>query len=373
MFEYATPNTHKELHIGHIRNALLGCSIVEILRHAGSPVIPVSYNGDVGAHVAKCLWHFVKSMRDLHNTEPVAKLSMKDAKAMLDAVPMEQRNGTYLGRLYTEASKILEEHPEMKPEVSAVQLAIEKKDSTWTFLWEETRRWSLDEMKVFFEELGIEFDRRYLESEVVDDGQRIVDELITKKIAKESQGAIIVDLEDKKLGVFLIRKSDGTSLYATKDLALAYLKLKEYPKMKRSIMLVDERQSLYFKQLFETLRLMGYPIPTEHVGHEVVTLKEGAMSSRKGNIVTYRSFRDEMYEHAWKQTKQRHEDWDEGRVSYTAWSLAKAGMAFGMLKQDPERVITFDLDEALSFDGDTGPYVQYALVRLNSILKKPPR
>ncbi|MFA5130134.1 MAG: arginine--tRNA ligase [Patescibacteria group bacterium] len=369
VFEYAQPNTHKEFHVGHIRNLLLGASLVKILRHDGWNVIPVSYHGDVGAHVAKCLWRLVSALRK-KSKRSIAELTTEDAQAILERVASTDRNGSYLGRLYTEASTALEEHPEIKDEISAVQIALEKHDPAWNLIWEETRRWSLEEMKLYFQELGVNLDRQYLESEVVDDGQRMVDELLAKNIAKESQGAIIVDLEDQKLGVFLVRKSDGTSLYSTKDLALAFLKQKEYPTMSRSVMLVDLRQSLYFNQLFATLKMMGYTVPTEHVGYEFVTLKEGAMSSRKGNIVTYKSFRDEMYEFAWKQTKERHADWNEGQVSYTAWALAKAGMSFGMLKQDSDRIMTFDLQEALSFEGDTGPYVQYALVRLHSILKK---
>ncbi|MEN9558155.1 MAG: arginine--tRNA ligase [Candidatus Parcubacteria bacterium] len=213
-------------------------------------------------------------------------------------------------------------------------------------------------------------DRQYFESEVVDEGQRIVDDLLKKGVAKESQGAIVVDLEEKKLGVFLIRKSDGTSLYATKDLALAYLKQREYPALDRSILVVDNRQSLYFNQLFETLKQMGYPVALEHVGFEFVTLKSGAMSSREGNVVTYQSFRDEVLAKTRRETQTRHEDWPEEKRERMARAIAMAGLMFGMLRQDADRVFTFDVEQALSFEGDTGPYVQYAAVRLSSILRK---
>lgn len=396
IFEYAQPNTHKEMHVGHVRNLVLGSSIVSVLRHAGWNVIPVSYHGDVGAHVAKCLWWFVENMRqsmtpavtpkaDMEEkpgkkkikkggktvvNSPTMDLGMKEVEEMLELIPAEKRNGAYLGSLYTQATNELAADPERQAIVSQVQQALESEDPVWHKLWQETRRWSLEEMKALFEELGLTIDRMYLESDVVGEGQRMVDDLLKKGVAKMSEGAIIVDLEDAGLGVFLIRKSDGTSLYATKDLALAYRKLEDYPKAERSIMLVDNRQSLYFRQLFETLTRLGYKIPNEHIGYEFVTLKSGAMSSREGNVVTYQSFRDDVYKYAWEETTKRHSDWAEGQVRYNSWFLALAGIKFGMLRQDPDKVYTFDMKEALSFEGDTGPYVQYTVVRINSILKK---
>lgn len=383
VFEYAQPNTHKEMHVGHLRNLVLGASIVELLRFTNWKTVAVSYHGDVGAHVAKCLWQFVLTLRPTISKaqkaastkktivpSPVMDLTLDEVKGMLDAVPKEQRTGKYLGEHYANATRALAEDPDKKEEVSRVQQALESEDPVWHKLWQETRHWSLLEFSDLFDELGVHIDRQYLESEVVHEGQRIVDALLKKGIAKESEGAIVVDLEDVKLGVFLIRKSDGTSLYATKDLALAELKKSEYPKMEKSVLLVDARQSLYFRQLFETLKRMGHPVPTEHIGYEFVKLVSGAMSSREGNVVTYQDFRDQVYQYAWNETKKRHGDWNDGQIRYTAWSLALAGVKFGMLRQDSDKVYTFDMKEALAFEGDTGPYVQYTAVRLNSILKR---
>jgi len=263
VLEYAQPNTHKEIHVGHLRNLVLGSSVVNLLKKTDWNVIAASYHGDVGAHVAKCLWWMVKS---------------RNGSMSVDDLPMEQRTGKYLGQLYAEATRELDEHPEYKDEVSVVQQKLEAHDPEWEKLWLETRRWSLDEMAEIFDDLGLDIDRQYLESEVTERGQEMVDDLIKKGMAKESQGAIIVDLEDVKLGVFLVRKSDGTSLYATKDLALAEKKHAEYPNATRSIILVDNRQQFYFQQLFETLKRMGITVPHEFIGYEFVTLKSGAMS-----------------------------------------------------------------------------------------------
>lgn len=394
MLEYAQPNTHKELHVGHLRNFVIGASLAHILQRNGWKVLTASYHGDVGAHVAKCLWLFVrngamlvpqpeekKTKKKKEETKPqmdpeawtahvLASLDVTMSKKMLSLIPKQERNGKYLGQLYAEASKLLEENPDWKTEVSMVQQKLEAKDSAWDLIWQETRRWSVDEFKRIFEDLGVVIDRQYFESEVVNDGQKIVDDLLKKKTARESQGAIIVDLESEKLGAFLIRKSDGTSLYATKDLALAWLKVREYPTLDRSLLLVDNRQSLYFKQLFRTLQMMGYKQSQEFVGYEFVTLKSGAMSSREGNVVTYQSFRDDVVAFARKETLARHEDWPEGRVSHTSWCLAMGGVKYGMLKQDSDKLYVFDLERALAFDGDTGPYIQYSATRLASILKK---
>jgi arginyl-tRNA synthetase len=386
MLVYAQPNTHKEMHVGHLRNLTLGAALVRLLRLAGWKAIPTSYHGDVGSHVAKCLWWMVEEARakggakaapakgkkaaDAGEASSALALTDAEVEAMLAAVPRDHKTGRYLGELYAASTREMDARPDAKEKVSTVLRALEAKDPVWTKLWLETRRWSLVEFSELFDELGVSIERQYLESEVVDEGQKMVDELLKKGVAKESQGAIVVDLEEKKLGVFLIRKSDGTSLYATKDIPLAYLKAREYPGLNRSIVLVDSRQSLYFKQLFETLNIMGYPVPTEHVGYEFVTLKTGAMSSREGNVVTYQDFRDELLAKTRAETIKRHEDWNEGKVHYAAWALAMAGVKFGMLRQDPEKIFTFDLEQALSFEGDTGPYVQYAAVRLGSILKK---
>lgn len=393
MIEYAQPNTHKEIHVGHLRNLVLGASLAKLLQANGWKVVTASYHGDVGAHVAKCLWFLVRSHsgsvpqpkhKKAKKGEPevpamdaekwtesvLATLDEEMADAILLAIPKDKRTGHYLGQLYAESSKLLEENPDWKTQVSQVQRDLEAKKPAWMKVWQETRRWSVAEMAKVFQELGVTIDRQYFESEVVDAGQRIVDELLKSKIAKPSQGAIVVDLEHEKLGVFLVRKSDGTSLYATKDLALAKLKFEEYPKLERSLHVVDFRQSLYFKQLFRTLELMGVKKPLEYVGYEFLTLKSGAMSSREGNVVTYESFRDEVVGFAKGETLKRHEDWPDGKIEHVAWCLAMGGLKFGMLRQDSEKIITFDLEKSLSFDGDTGPYVQYAVTRLKSILRK---
>lgn len=378
LLEYACPNTHKELHVGHLRNVAIGTSLVRVLRHAGYDVVPVNYMGDVGTHVAKCLWWFLTSWRESRGVSPISIMidgsalgfTMDEFHVLLESLPDSERTGKRLGELYAESSRQVEAREDSKEAVSAVLRSLEAGEPAWHAFWEETRRWSLEEMDILFKELGAEFDRIYLESEVTNEGQEIVDSLLKQGIATISQGATIVDLEDEKLGVFLVRKSDGTALYSTKELALAYVKQREYPTAEEMLVLVDNRQSQYFRQLFATLKRMGCKIPMRHLGYEFVTLASGAMSSREGNVITYQAFREEVMKASWASTTERHADWKEGKVTYTSWALAMSAMKFGMLRQDPDKTYTFDLKEELSFDGDTGPYVQYAMVRLQSILRK---
>lgn len=350
MIEYGSPNTHKEIHVGHLRNFSLGLSVVRLARAAGREVVPVSYIGDIGAHVAKCLW----ALRKFHAGEK----------------PPENR-GKFLGQIYAEATRLVGENESYKEEIAEVLRRLEARDPELLALWEETRQWSIDELGAVLGELGCEFSRMYFESEVEGPGKELVKKLKSDGIAEEGErGAIIVDLESEGLGVFLALKSDGSALYSTKELALAQKKFSDFEGVSRSIHIVDNRQSLYFRQFFAVLKRMGFDKKMTHLGYEFVTLKEGAMSSRKGNIVTYEDFRDKMTEMAAAETKKRREDWDDARVKAVAWTVAEGAMKFGMLKQDTERPIVFDMEEALSFDGFTGPYIQYAHARLSSILIK---
>lgn len=349
LVEYAQPNTHKEFHVGHIRNAVLGQAVVNIMKANGYETIAASYIGDIGAHVAKAMWGFKKFFAE----QTIAK----------------QDRAKVLGEAYTKATQWVEEHPEAKDEISEVQRLLEAEEEPWFSLWRETREWSLTSFKEIFSELGVKPDVGYFESQVEKPGKELVKKMLTDGIAKKSEGATIVDLEAEKLGVFLVLKTDGSSLYATKDLALAFQKEKDYAP-DRQIFVIDVRQSLYMKQLFATLKRMQFTPELVHLGYEMVTLPEGAMSSRKGNIVKYEDLRDTLVEKIAAETATRHPKWSTRAITKTAKTIALAGMKFIMLRQDPGKQIIFDMDEALSIDGFTGPYLLYTIARIHSIEAK---
>jgi len=349
MIEYSQPNTHKEFHIGHLRNVILGSALVNLYRAIGKKVISVNYIGDIGSHVAKCLWALDK----FHKNEPE---------------PTEHK-GQYLGKLYAEAVRLCEENEEYKKEAAEVQKKLEAGDKYFIALWKKTRTWSLEEFDGIYKILGVKFDKVFFESEVEKPGKKIVAELLVKKIAEYSEGAVIIDLEKYDLKKFLLLKSDGSSLYSTKELALAKLKFEKY-KIDASYIVTDSRQSFYFQQFFKTLELIGFHKKTAHIPYEFVTLPEGAMASRKGNVVLFEDFYDQVVELARAETAKRHTDWSEAEIKNTAQIIALAAIKFAMIRTSRKNPIIFDINEAISFDGFTGPYLQYTVTRISSILRQ---
>lgn len=349
MVEYVNFNTHKEVHIGHVRNMIVGHLAINLLRVTGHKVIAASYINDMGANVAKCLW----AMKKFHEHEE----------------PEKGDEINFLGRLYTEATKAAEDDEEARKEISEIQHALEERKGEWHKLWKKTRQWSIDAMYAIFKEMRLPLEKQYYESEVLDDAREIVEELEEKGIAVESEGALIVDLDDQGLGVNLLVKSDGALLYNAKDLGLAKRKAEDYD-LDRSILVIDERQSLAMKQLFATLKLMGEEIPYEHLAYAFVTLPEGAMSSRKGNFVRYEELRDTLRESAEKETRERHTDWSQKQVDETVSAIAHSAMVYAMAKQDAKKDIVFNIDDAMAFDGMSGPYLLYSVSRIESVLGK---
>ncbi len=260
----------------------------------------------------------------------------------------------------------------VKAEVMTTLAKLQTGNRKLLALWKKTRAWSLREFSAVHKELDATFDTFYAESQFVDTRMKIVEQLKKKGIAVVSDGATIVHLEDVDLGVQVILRSDGTALYATTDLALWLQKPKD-AKIDASYVITDARQKHHFAQLFETLRRFGSTHEMKHLPYEFVTLPGGAMSSRKGTIVLYEDFRDELVAAAAAETRKRHADWNDAKVHSAARAVAFAAMKYDMLRQDAEKPITFDIKSALSFDGVSGPYIQYTGARIASMLRKAPR
>jgi arginyl-tRNA synthetase len=352
MVEYAQPNTHKELHVGHLRNFTVGQTIVNVLRANGYDVIPTSYINDLGANVARCVW-------------AVKRLSG-------GKVPEGEDPISFLQRMYVEATARGEADEAVRAEIAQVQRDLEVGKGPLLSTWKKTWKWSVSYIRAAFKELGLPIDVWYFESDLIRDARRVIEDLIERGIVVSSQGAWIVDLETEKLGANLLVKTDGTLLYNAKDIVLALRKEEDHHPA-RSLYVIDARQSLAMRQLFATLRRMGFQRELQHVSYEFVTLPEGAMSSRKGTVVRYETFRDEMLRAAEEAARARHADWDAKRVAKSARAVAFSAMRFGMLKQDLDKKIVFDPKEAMAFDGFTGPYLLYSHARMRSILKKGAR
>lgn len=350
MIEFSNGNTHKEYHVGHLRNISYGDAVTRLLDANGYESIPVSYINDFGIFTAKTLWNWEQNKE--YETSSEAK-------------------GYLLGKCYSEASQKLADHPEYKEEVSNIMKAIESRQGKYYELWEKTRNWSIEYYDSIYHELGIKFDHTFYESEYIDAGLELVKELVASGQLVKSEGAIIANLEQYGLSVLPIIRTDGTALYPVADLALTQAKFKNY-NIKESVYVVDIRQSLYFQQLAKIFEILGYQQKIKHLSYDFVTLPEGMMSSRTGNIITYEELKNKIWEKLIAETKKRHEDWVGDRIKHVAWSLTVSTIKFEMLKVSADKTIVFDIDNALRFDGYTACYLQYGYARLKSIVRKEP-
>ncbi len=349
--EYPSNNTHKELHIGHLRNICLGNTLTNIFKANGLNVEPINYLNDFGAHVAKCLW----GLQKFHANEKPPKGG-------------EQK---WLGEIYAEASQYLAAHPEEKEQSFEMQKKLEARDKSVWPLFKKTRAWSISGFDKAFKELGVKHNRVFYEQDVKDAGQKIVDELLNKKIAKIGEGgAIIADLNQYSLDIGLLRKSNGAGLYLTSDLGLAVAKNKKYKNISESIHLTGSEQNFYFKQLFKILELAGYHYKMTHIGYGLVMLPEGKMSSRTGKVVLYDDVRDLVYNKVLEESTKRHTDWSKKKLENSSLKIALAAIKFEFLKHEANKTIIFDASMATKFEGFTGPYILYMVARINSMLRK---
>jgi len=372
MVEYAQPNMLHSFHIGHARNTLLGEVLARLTEFAGFDTIRASYPGDLGLGVITVLWMYDKFYK---GQEPQGV----------------HERGQWLLKLYVEANVLLEKKENETADQTAQREAYEAErremyrgydagDQHIRELWKTLREWSLEELHEVLRMLDVKMDVWFYESEVDEPSKAIVEELIQKNIADDERpqgGAVIVKI-DEKLGLTkekyrtnVILRSDGTTLYLTKDLALAKVKFENYH-VDRSIYVVDVRQSLHLQQAFAILKLWGFPQAEKcyHLGYGFVSLPEGAMSARRGRVALFKEVYDEAVKRVLAVESERSGDIAENERMKIAQQIGLGALVYSMLSVDNNKDIVFDINEALAFDGRTGPYIQNAHVRANSILKK---
>ncbi len=364
MIEYSQPNTHKELHVGHMRNLCLGDSLIRLLRrsYGEEQIISSTFPGDVGTHVAKCLWY-------IKNHVGLAALAEKRNDPL---------RGEWLGKMYSAANLKLEDeektssYEKNKAELTEILKQLEAHQGEFYDLWKETRQWSIELMQKVYHWANVSFDRWYWESDVDADSVKTIKKYFAEGKLQESQGAIGLDFTSENLGFCLLLKSDGTGLYATKDIELARRKFEDF-QIEKSIYVVDMRQALHFKQVFKSLEVLGFEQAKNcyHLQYNFVELPDGAMSSRKGNIVPLMLLVDKMRAHVKNEYLARYNgEWSQDEIEQTADTVAKGAIKYGMLRQDTNKKIVFDMNEWLKLDGESGPFIQYSFARINSLLKK---
>jgi arginyl-tRNA synthetase len=361
MVEFSQPNTHKAMHVGHMRTMLLGDVIANILSFSGTNVVRANYFGDFGRDVIKWMWNFKK--RHFGETPPETNVTQ------------------WMGDLYAESTHMLEEDPDGEKEILEMFARWEVGDKEIRQLWKQTRQWSLDGFNEIYEIFNIDFDQVYYESQMEEKAKDVVQQLIEAGIATDERsqdGPVIVKLdeqlglEDETYRVLVLMRSDSTTLYGAWDLVLAKQKFSDYP-LDRSIYVVDVRQSLHFTQVFKTLELAGWENAEKvyHLPYEIVRLPGNVtMSSREGTVVLLEDLINEAIQRAYEVSQERNPDLDENTRQEVAKAVGIGAIKYPLLARDNTKVATFDWETALDFNGHAAPYIQYAYVRTNSLLKR---
>ena len=337
IIEYTDPNPFKEMHIGHLMSNVIGEATAGLIENDGAHVIRACYQGDVGPHVAKALWGLQKS----GITEPAT------AKE--------------LGGAYALGSKAYEEDEAIKKEIDEINTAVyEAGDASLMELWRKGRGVSLSAFEQLYKILGTHFDYYFFESETSLPGKEMVLDGVAKGVFIESQGAVIYDGEKKGLHTLVFITSKGNPTYEAKDVGLAYLKEERCAPYDESIIITASEQIGHFKVFLAALEDLAPVLAqkTRHVPHGFLRLTEGKMSSREGNVITASELIADIIEKA----KERNED------PLVAHAVAIGAIKYMILRSAPGGDIIFDPEKSLSLDGDSGPYLQYALVRAASLI-----
>ena len=358
MVEYSNPNTHKPLHVGHLRNVILGGSVCNVLEASGKKVIRANYIGDIGLHVIKWMCNYEM----YHQGEEPGEDKMR-----------------WMADLYSEADRRFHEQEGFEEIVRAYFARWDAGDEHIHDLWLQTRQWSMDGFAQVYELLGEHFDRIYFESDVEDSGKVLVDQLIEDGLATDGrpENPVFVDLDailgtKEEYRVAVVLRSDSTSLYATKELPLAIMKFEEYG-IDQSIYVIDVRQSLHMKQMQKVLELMGYEWANNmhHLAYEIVNLPGNViMSSRDGTVVLLDDLVREATQRALTVVREKNPELDEAIMEDVALKVAIGAIKYPMISRENTKIVTFDWDTALDFNGQSAPYIQYAIVRANSILRR---
>ena len=341
--EYSSPNIAKPFTVGHLRSTIIGDSIARIMTFNGCDVIRDNHLGDWGTQFGKLIVA-IKKWGDLSEIE-------KSEEPIKDLVA-----------LYVKFHDEAEKDNSLEDEARAWFVKLEQKDSEAISIWKKCIELSKKEFDRIYKKLGVsKFDTEYGESFFEDKMTAVIDDVKAKNLGKKSEGAYIIEFsEEKKLPPLLLLKSDGSSLYALRDLAADKWRKKEYGDGIKIINEVGAEQTEYFRQIFEAEKMLGYfgEGKRKHVAHGLYRFKDGKMSTRKGNVI----WLDDIIKEAEKRAGEINEESKE--------KVAIGSLKFNDLKRDALKDITFDWEEILNIKGDSGAYLQYSAVRAKSIYDK---
>ncbi len=373
MVEYSSPNTNKPLHLGHVRNNLLGYSVAEILKAYGYDVIKANLVNDRGIHICKSMLAWQKfgegetpastGMKGDHLVGKYYVVFDKAYKQEIDSLKAE-------GQTEEEAKK----NAPLIKEAQAMLLKWEAGDEEVINLWKTMNAWVYEGFDQTYKTLGVDFDKFYYESDTYLLGKDIIQEGLDSGVFfKKEDNSVWIDLTAEGLDEKLVLRGDGTSVYITQDLGTAQLKYDEF-KMDDSIYVVGNEQDYHFKVLFQILKKLGksWADGLFHLSYGMVDLPTGKMKSREGTVVDADDLMQEMFATAKTRTEElgKTEGFNEEEKEALYNTIGMGALKYFLLKVDPKKRLLFDPNETVDFQGHTGPFIQYTHARIKSVLRK---
>ncbi|SEA69401.1 arginine--tRNA ligase [Pedobacter hartonius] len=373
MVEYSSPNTNKPLHLGHVRNNLLGYSVSELLKASGSEVYKVNLVNDRGIHICKSMLAWQKwgngetplssGLKGDHLVGKYYVIFDKEYKKEIEALKIT-------GQTEDEAKK----NAPLIREAQAMLLAWESGDEEVISLWKTMNGWVYEGFAVTYKNLGVDFDKYYYESNTYLLGKDTVDEGLAKGVFfKKEDGSVWIDLTADGLDQKLVLRADGTSVYITQDLGTAQMKYDDF-QMDESIYVVGNEQDYHFKVLFLILDKLGksWAKGLYHLSYGMVDLPSGKMKSREGTVVDADDLIAEMVATAKQKTEAlgKVEHFSEEERESLYYKIGMGALKYFLLKVEPKKRLLFDPAESIDFQGNTGPFIQYTHARIKSLLSK---
>ncbi|MCX6716240.1 MAG: arginine--tRNA ligase [Candidatus Taylorbacteria bacterium] len=353
MIEYTDPNTFKVFHIGHLMSNAIGESLSRLIEFSGSKVVRMCYPSDIGLHIAKSVWAIDKNSRDFPK----------------DSVSIQEKTA-FLGKMYVEGTKVYDADPNTKAEIDRINRVLyDKTDKNANGIFLKGRQWSLEHFELLYKILGTHFDEVIYESEMAPIGLELV-RTDKNNVFEKSEGAVVFKGEKFGLHTRVFVNSQGLPTYEAKELGLNITKFEKHPDAKMSIVITASEQNDYFKVLAKVLALIDEKDGSKlkHIGHGMMRFADGKMSSRTGNVITADSLISDLKEMA--LTKMADRKFSDSDADLIAEQIAVAAIKYTVLRSSVGSDIVFDSIASVSFEGDSGPYLQYSAVRANSVLEK---
>ena len=374
LIEFSSPNTNKPLHLGHVRNILLGDSISRIFKEVGNKVHKTQIINDRGIHICKSMIAWNKFG---NNSTPKDENIKGDVFVGNYYVLYNNEYEKQVKKLISDGhdDKYAHQNAEILLEAQDLLRKWESGDKEVIKQWEKLNSWVYEGFSKTYSDLNVKFDSEYFESKTYLKGKEIVIDGLNKNIFKKKEdNSIWIDLTNDGLDEKILLRSDGTSVYITQDIGTAFLRYQDHPKMDGMIYTTGNEQDYHFKVLFQILNKLGYPWANKlnHLSYGMVDLPSGKMKSREGTVVDA----DELIEEMIKKAKSISESL--GKVNHLNDSdqlklfndIALGALKYHILKVDPKKRILFDPNESIDFNGNTGPFIQYTYARIQSLLRK---